>query len=128
MLSKVTHHFLCLPQYPLLKKATTSTGADDVPGFVFEELIELSFVSPAAAEQLADFLSARLARPSGAKAKLKTLKSLDAVARRGSRAFRKRLRELDEVLRAAANTTVKEDALVGNEAHLQIRELAKVGL
>ena len=57
-------------QYPLLKKATTSTGPPDVPGYVFEELVELSFSSPAAAAQLAEYLTSRLARPSTAKAKV----------------------------------------------------------
>jgi hypothetical protein len=48
-----------------------------------------SYMSPAASSQLADYLAQRLSRPSTAKAKLKTLKSTDAVARRGSRNFRK---------------------------------------
>jgi len=111
--------------YPLLKKATTSTGPPGVPGYVFVELVELSFSSPAAAAQLAEYLTSRLARPSTAKAKVKTLKSTDAVARKGSRMFRKRLRQLDEVLRSAANVTVTEDLLEGASATLEIRDLAK---
>ena len=62
-------------QYPLLKKATTSTGPPAVPGYVFEELIQLSFSSLAAAAQLAEYLTSRLARPSTAKAKVR-IKSL----------------------------------------------------
>ena len=63
-------NFLLSAQYPLLKKATTSTGPPGVPGYVFEELVELSFSSPAAAAQLAEYLTSRLARPSTAKAKV----------------------------------------------------------
>ena len=42
--------------------------------------------------------------------------------------FRKRLRQLDEVLRSAANVTVTEDLLEGASATLEIRDLAKVNL
>ena len=48
------------------------------------------------------------------------------MARKGSRVFRKRLRQLDEVLRSAANVTVTEDLLEGASATLEIRDLAKV--
>ena len=48
------------------------------------------------------------------------------MARKGSRAFRKRLRQLDEVLRSAANVTVTDDLLEGASATLEIRDLAKV--
>ena len=42
--------------------------------------------------------------------------------------FRKRLRQLDEVLRSAANVTVTEDLLEGASVTLEIRDLAKVNL
>ena len=42
--------------------------------------------------------------------------------------FRKRLRQLDEVLRSAANVTVTEDLLEGASATLEIRDIAKVNL
>ena len=50
------------------------------------------------------------------------------MARKGSRAFRKRLRQLDEVLRSAANVTVTEDLLEGARATLEIRDLSKVNI
>jgi hypothetical protein len=102
---------LVVLQYPLLKKATSS-ASPDVPGYVFEELVTLSFSSPVMASQMVDYLCSRLSRPT-IPGKLRTLKTIRQLAKRGSRALRKRLREQDEALKKAAEGGVQKDDLTG---------------
>ena len=66
-------------------------------GPVLQELAELSFD---AGEALADALCHRLSAAADSRSSVPVLKCLRHVTREGSREFRKRLRDLDEHLRA----------------------------
>ena len=92
-------------QHTLIQKATDPSTGLDTPGYVYEELIQLTYQGNVA-ESLASCLVSHLAKASYNRTEkpLKVLKSLNILSRKGSRNFRRALRNAnnDEHLRAAA--------------------------
>jgi hypothetical protein len=74
-------------QYGLLKKVTSS-DQDEIPGYVLEELMQLSYSSEILASQLATYLADSLITSSSVQSKLKTSKCIHHLTRQGSRQFR----------------------------------------
>ena len=89
-------------QYATLLKATGSDSAD-IPGYVYEELIQISFENENLATQLAIYLADCLDSNSF---KIKPAKCLHHLVRKGSRQFRSTLRnQKDDVLRKFASSS-----------------------
>ena len=114
--------------YPVLKKATSSSE-EATPGYVFEVvehqvlmvqhcdpvlkvLIESSYESSDNSRHLVEYLNKRLCRPAP-HGVLKTLKTIKHLVERGSREFRKILRECDEHIKTAADYANHNSAFTG---------------
>lgn len=88
-------------------KATDPSDGQETPGYVYEELIRLTYNEDARlATGLANVLTAKLSSSRSPEARLKTLKTLAHVGPRASKAFRRSLRTHDEFLKAAAESGV----------------------
>jgi len=99
-------------QYGLLRKATSSEPGD-TPGYVYDELVNLSFSNVVLATQLAIYLADTL---DSSAIKLKTAKSIHHLVRKGSRQFRKTLRDQkDDVLKKASCSSDPYVAKVAKE-------------
>ena len=99
---ELTIIFYLLFQYATLKKATSSDPGD-TPGYVYDELVNITYSDIILATQIAIYLADSLDTSSS---KLRTAKTLHHLIRKGSRQFRKTLRsEKDEILRKAANSS-----------------------
>ena len=113
--------------YPVLKKATSSSE-EATPGYVFQVrqwyhstynslgltqlLIEFSYESTDNSRHLVEYLNKRLQRPAP-HGVLKTLKTINHLVVRGSREFRKILRENDEHIKAAGDKANYNNAYTG---------------
>ena len=86
-------------QYGTLKKATSSESGD-TPGYVYDELIQLTYSDIIIATQLATYLAETLDSSSY---KTRTAKTISHLVRNGSKSFRKSLRNRDDILRKVAN-------------------------
>ena len=86
-------------QYGTLKKATSSESGD-TPGYVYEDLIQLTFNDIIIATQLANYLAETLDSTSY---KTRTAKTISHLIRHASLQFRKSLRLRDDILRKIAN-------------------------
>ena len=82
-----------------MKKATSSESGD-TPGYVYEELIQLTFNDIIIATQLANYLAETLDSTSY---KTRTAKTIQHLIRHASLQFRKSLRLRDDILRKIAN-------------------------
>jgi len=82
-----------------LKKATSSESGD-TPGYVYEDLIQLTFNDIIIATQLANYLAETLDSTSY---KTRTAKTISHLIRHASLHFRKSLRLRDDILRKIAN-------------------------
>lgn len=83
-----------------MKKAT-STDPGDTPGYVYDELVQLSYSDVILATQLAIYLADCL---DSCASKIRTAKTIHHLVRKGSRQFRKTLRsDKDDILRKAGN-------------------------
>jgi len=92
-----------LYQYYSTLVKVTSSESSDIPGFVIEELIQISYENEVLATQLALYLADSLNSNSF---KIKPAKSIHHLVRKGSRQFRKTLRtQKDDVLRKFANSS-----------------------
>jgi len=109
--------------YPLLKKATSSTD-QPTPGYIYQILVEFSFESPENSRHLAKYLNMRLQRPS-AHGVLKTLKSMKQLVEKGSREFRKALRENDEHIKNAPDYGSQQGSYMGTDVHEQTRRISQ---
>ena len=127
--------------YPLLKKATSSTE-QPTPGYIYQVfssifapvflvipalpqiLAEFSFESPENSRHLAKYLNMRLQRPS-AHGVLKTLKSMKQLVEKGSREFRKALRENDEHIKNAPDYGSQQGSYMGTDVHEQTRRISQ---
>ena len=124
--------------YPLLKKATSSTD-QPTPGYIYQVfrdfcfcsnltppqiLVEFSFESPENSRHLAKYLNMRLQRPS-AHGVLKTLKSMKQLVEKGSREFRKALRENDEHIKNAPDYSSQQGSFLGTDVHEQATTLSR---
>jgi len=100
--NQLTEKSLLYQHYGILKKATNSE-LGDTPGYVYDELVQLSFSDVILATQLAIYLADCLDTNG---VKTRTAKTLHHLVRKGSRQFRKTLRtEKDEILRKGANSS-----------------------
>jgi len=100
--TQLTEKSLLYQHYPTLKKATNSE-LGDTPGYVYEELVQLTYSDLTMATQLAIYLADCLDTNG---VKIRSAKTLHHLIRMGSRQFRKTLRtEKDDVLRKAANSS-----------------------
>ena len=92
-------------QYTVIQKAIDPATGEDTPGYVYEELIQLSYQANIA-EGLASYLVSHLGNTKDRQTdkQLKVLKTLNVLSTKGSRLFRHALRKPnnDEHLRAAA--------------------------
>ena len=125
--------------YPLLKKATSSMD-QPTPGYIYQVfnciqtrlpsnfspqiLVEFSFESPENSRHLAKYLNMRLQRPS-AHGVLKTLKSMKQLVEKGSREFRKALRENDEHIKNAPDYGSQQGSYTGTDVHEQTRRISQ---
>ena len=91
-----------------------------------QDLIQLTFVEPAAAKSFAEYFTARIRPEKSVKGTVKTLKSLRQLTMQGSRSFRTELRKHDEILRATTRHSVKERQITGQSQDEAIIKLAKV--
>ena len=100
--TQLTEKSLLYQHYPTLKKATNSE-LGDTPGYVYEELVQLTYSDLTMATQLAIYLADCLDTNG---VKIRSAKTLHYLIRMGSRQFRKTLRtEKDDVLRKTANSS-----------------------
>ena len=109
--------------YPILKKATSSSE-HPTPGYVYQVLIEFSYESKDNCTHLVQYLNKRLQRPS-AYGVLKTLKTMKHLTEKGSREFRKGMRENDEHIKSAPDYGSQHDSFTGTDILEQIRQLSK---
>lgn len=109
--TKLTEKASVASLYPVLKKATASCE-DPTPGYVFQVIIEFSFENIDNSRHLVDYLTKRLQRPSP-HGVLKTLKTINHLVLKGSRAFRISLREKDEHVKNASNYAGQNPAYIG---------------
>ena len=100
--TQLTEKSLLYQHYPTLKKATNSE-LGDTPGYVYDDLVQLSYSDVIMATQLAIYIADCLDTNV---VKTRSAKTLHHLIRMGSRQFRKTLRtEKDDVLRKAANSS-----------------------
>ena len=129
MINLIYHIF----QYKVIQKAVDPGYGETTPGYVYEELIQLSYQGNVA-EGLASYLVSPLgSTKSGSIDKhLKTLKTLHIVCTKGSRVFRHALRKPnnDEHLRSCAKrgnySGSQFSSPAGTSKEDQIRKLASV--
>ena len=87
-------------------------------------MIEFSFESAENSRHLAKYLNMRLQRPS-AHGVLKTLKSVKQLVQKGSREFRKALRENDEHIKNAPDYGSQQGSYLGTDVHEQMRRISQ---
>ena len=87
-------------------------------------MAEFSFESPENSRHLAKYLNMRLQRPS-AHGVLKTLKSMKQLVEKGSREFRKALRENDEHIKNAPDYGSQQGSYMGTDVHEQTRRISQ---
>jgi len=109
--------------YPILKKATSSSE-HPTPGYAYQVLIQFSYESKDNCKHLVQYLNKRLQRPS-AYGVLKTLKTIKHLTEKGSREFRKGLRENDEHIKSAPDYGSQHNSFTGTDILEQIRQLSK---
>jgi len=109
--------------YPVLKKATSSSE-HPTPGYAYQVLIEFSYQNRENSRHLVQYLNKRLQRPS-AYGVLKTLKTMKHLAEKGSREFRKGLRENDEHIKSAPDYGSQHNTFTGTDTLEQIRTISK---
>ena len=112
----------------VLKATESERFGPDTPGYVYEELIRLSFDGKSGAN-LATVLTSRLQATKAVESKLKTLKTIQQLALKGSREFRRSLRQSDEFLKNAAEsgsdlTASTSSVPSGNVKLHQVRSIA----
>ncbi len=88
----------------------------------------MSFQSEFAAQQLCDLLISGISSTSPSIKRLRTLKTLRRVSEEGSRAFRRRLRKKDYVLKAAESAGGGAEDPNHGDVDARAREEAKVSL
>ena len=121
--SKLTDRANVANLYPILKKATSSSE-QPTPGYAYQVLIEFSYESSDNCKHLVQYLNKRLQRPS-AYGVLKTLKTIKQLTEKGSREFRKGLRENDEYIKSAPDYGSQHNSFTGTDVLDQIRTLTK---
>ena len=121
--SKLTDHANIANLYPVLKKATSSSE-HPTPGYAYQVLIEFSYQSRDNCRHLVQYLNKRLQRPS-AYGVLKTLKTMKHLTEKGSREFRKGLRENDEHIKSAPDYGSQHNTFTGTDTLEQIRTISK---
>eukprot|EP00092_Neocalanus_flemingeri_P036041 GFUD01039241.1.p2 GENE.GFUD01039241.1~~GFUD01039241.1.p2 ORF type:complete len:409 (-),score=98.72 GFUD01039241.1:53-1279(-) len=121
--SKLTDRANVANLYPILKKATSSSE-QPTPGYAYQVLIEFSYESRDNCKHLVQYLNKRLQRPS-AHGVLKTLKTIKQLTEKGSREFRRGLRENDEYIKSAPNYGSQHNSFTGTDILSQIRTLSK---
>jgi len=122
-------------QYTIIQKAIDPGYGETTPGYVYEELIQLSYEGNLA-EGLASNLVSHLGntKVKDVEKQLKVLKTLYTISTKGSRLFRHSLRKPnnDEHLRAAAkrgnNSSSQFASPGGTSKEDQIRKLATVDI
>lgn len=102
------------------------TSDDDVPipGYLYKEICDISFKSPAHCENLLEFLVKRINKDS-CHIKLKTLKLMRYIVENGDPVFRKGLLKMSSAIRAATKYSGSPDPLHGNVPYLVVRKAAK---
>jgi len=121
--SKLTDRANVANMYPILKKATSSSD-QPTPGYSYQVLIEFSYESSDNCKHLVQYLNKRLQRPS-AHGVLKTLKTIKHLTDKGSREFRKGLRENDEYIKSSPDYGSQHSSFTGTDVLDQIRTLSK---
>ena len=127
------HHGIL--QYNVIQKAIDPGTGEATPGYVYEELIQLSYQGNVA-DGLASYLVSYLGNATSkyVEKQLNVLKTLQIVSTKGSRLFRHALRKSnnDEHLRAAAKrgniSGSQLSSPSGTNKEDQIRNLATVSL
>ena len=121
----------------MIQKAIDPSIGENTPGYVYEDLILLSYQGNLA-DPLASYMVSHLGNTKMGSAQvdkqLKVLKSINVMSMKGSRSFRHALRKPnnDEHLRSAAkrgNSSGSQFASpTGNSKEEQIRKLASVNV
>jgi len=107
--------------YPILKKATSSSN-QPTPGYIYEQLIVLSFGSVESCRQVVDYLNSRLQRPAPYGV-LKTLKTIQHLVDRGARELRRGFRSNEEYIKGAKQFGGQNNLLVGTTVLQEIQTL-----
>jgi len=107
--------------YPMLKKATSSSN-QPTPGYIYEQLIVLSFSSKESSVYLVEYLNSRLQRPAPYGV-LKTLKTINHLVDRGSREVRRGFRRNEEFIKGAKQFGGQNNLLVGTTVLQEIQTL-----
>ena len=120
-------------QYATIQKAIDPAYSESTPGYIYEELIQLSYEGNLA-EGLASTLVYHLqnTKVDNVEKQLKVLKTIHTLSTKGSRLFRHSLRKPnnDEHLRTAARRGNYSSSLLsspgGTTKEVEIRKLATV--
>ncbi|KAK7501271.1 hypothetical protein BaRGS_00007396 [Batillaria attramentaria] len=102
----------------------TSDDDSPIPGYMYKEICDISFKSPAHCENLLEFLVKRMNKHS-CHIKLKTLKLTRYIVENGDPSFRKGLLKMSSEIRAATKYSGSPDPLHGNIPYLVVRKAAK---
>ncbi|CEM04567.1 unnamed protein product [Vitrella brassicaformis CCMP3155] len=107
----------------LLNRATSQ---DDVPtpGYMFNEIAQMTFLHPEASEQLHEYLLKKLQRDNPY-VKLKVLRIIKHVAEKGKPDFRRAVQRKAEVIKACLTYRGAPDPLKGDAPSKDVREEAE---
>lgn len=107
----------------LLDRATTD-DEKPTPGYLYAEIVKLTFESAKVSGELQDYLLARLEKPS-ADVKLKALRVMKHLLLKGHRTFRLDMQRRVEPLQACIDFRGPQDEYRGDEPNRLVREEAQ---
>ncbi|KAK7111670.1 AP-4 complex accessory subunit Tepsin-like [Littorina saxatilis] len=102
----------------------TSDDDSPIPGYLYKEISDISYQSPAHCEFLLEFLVKRMGKKS-CHVKYKTLKLAKHLVENGDPAFRTALRQNSQSIQEATKFGGPPDPVHGNLPFLVVRKLAK---
>ena len=102
----------------------TSDDGDPTPGYLLEEIRNITFQSPSCCQQLVDYLIYRLNKSSSA-VKFKVLKIIMYLINNGQVTFRQQLRQHDGSIKNAVCHSGPPDPLLGNTLYKDVQKLAQ---